>query len=87
MEYRKDIAEEMLLYQTMCTKTELQDILVSFSRVPSCTFSSPEAFPLIPPHSIKRRLKQALEILEGYIRISGGLIKVLMETMMLGALA
>uniref|UniRef100_A0AAQ4R8Y2 Phosphodiesterase n=1 Tax=Gasterosteus aculeatus aculeatus TaxID=481459 RepID=A0AAQ4R8Y2_GASAC len=27
MEYRKDIAEEMLLYQTMCTKTELQDIL------------------------------------------------------------
>uniref|UniRef100_A0A8C3AM17 Phosphodiesterase n=1 Tax=Cyclopterus lumpus TaxID=8103 RepID=A0A8C3AM17_CYCLU len=27
MEYRKDIAEEMLLCQTMCTKTELQSIL------------------------------------------------------------
>ncbi|KAM7370792.1 hypothetical protein PAMP_010313 [Pampus punctatissimus] len=27
MEYRKDIAQEMLMYQTRCTKTELQSIL------------------------------------------------------------
>lgn len=29
MEYRKDIAQEMLMYQTKCTKDELQSILVS----------------------------------------------------------
>lgn len=29
MEYRKDIAQDMLMYQTKCTKDELQSILVS----------------------------------------------------------
>lgn len=29
MEYRKDIAQEMLLYQTRCTNDEMQSILVS----------------------------------------------------------
>lgn len=29
MEYRKDIAQEMLMYQTKCTSDELQSILVS----------------------------------------------------------
>lgn len=29
MEYRKDIAQEMLMYQTKCTKDEMQSILVS----------------------------------------------------------
>lgn len=29
MEYRKDIAQEMLMYQTKCTKDEMQTILVS----------------------------------------------------------
>lgn len=29
MEYRKDIAQEMLMYQTKCTNDELQSILVS----------------------------------------------------------
>lgn len=29
MEYRKDIAQEMLLYQTRCTTDEMQSILVS----------------------------------------------------------
>ena len=29
MEYRKDIAQEMLMYQTRCTTDELQSILVS----------------------------------------------------------
>lgn len=29
MEHRKDIAQEMLMYQTKCTKDELQSILVS----------------------------------------------------------
>lgn len=29
MEYRKDIAQEMLMYQTKCTNDELQTILVS----------------------------------------------------------
>lgn len=31
MEYRKDIAQEMLMYQTKCTNTELQSILVSIN--------------------------------------------------------
>lgn len=31
MEYRKDIAQEMLMYQTKCTKEELQSILVGIS--------------------------------------------------------
>lgn len=30
MEYRKDIAQEMLMYQTRCTPEELQSILVGF---------------------------------------------------------
>lgn len=30
MEYRKDIAQEMLMYQTRCTNDELQSILVGF---------------------------------------------------------
>lgn len=29
MEYRKDIAQEMLMYQTKCTNDEMQSILVS----------------------------------------------------------
>lgn len=41
MEYRKDIAQEMLMYQTKCTKDEMQSILVStefcYGLVPSCS--------------------------------------------------
>lgn len=31
VEYRKEIAQEMLMYQTKCTKDELQSILVSIN--------------------------------------------------------
>lgn len=43
MEYRKDIAQEMLLYQTRCTTSELQSILVSIDLAFLHIFS-PEAY-------------------------------------------
>uniref|UniRef100_A0A8D3CUF4 Phosphodiesterase n=1 Tax=Scophthalmus maximus TaxID=52904 RepID=A0A8D3CUF4_SCOMX len=36
MEYRKDIAQEMLMYQTKCTTDELQSILVSVTLTGTC---------------------------------------------------
>lgn len=34
LENRKDIAQEMLMYQTKATPAEIQSILVSISRIP-----------------------------------------------------
>lgn len=54
MEYRKDIAQEMLLCQTKCTKDEMQSILVSINLTFASAFSLQE--PLISQHLIKRPL-------------------------------
>lgn len=59
MEWRKDIAQEMLLYQTKCTSAEMQSILVSFH------ISSPETYPLISQPLIKRPLEQGLTAVKG----------------------
>lgn len=60
MEWRKDIAQEMLMYQTRCTKDELQSILVSID-LTLLGILSPEACLLISLHLIKRPLERELK--------------------------
>lgn len=55
MEYRKDIAQEMLMYQTRCTKNEMLSILVSIAFwLSSLPFD-------VSQHLIKRPLKRELK--------------------------